>query len=41
LIESLTSIISAESAERFLESLSMINYKGQFTNTPAGDERAV
>jgi len=41
LIESLTSIISAESAERFLESLSMINYKGQFTNTPAGVERAV
>jgi len=41
LIESLTSIMSAESAERFLDSLEMINYKGQFTNTPAGVERAV
>ena len=41
LVQPLSGITTAESAERFLEGLDMITYKGQFTNTPAGVERAV
>jgi Mg-chelatase subunit ChlD len=41
LVQPLTGITTAESAESFLEGLDMITYKGQFTNTPAGMERAV
>ncbi|MBW2177822.1 MAG: FHA domain-containing protein [Deltaproteobacteria bacterium] len=41
LIEPLSGITTAESVERFLLGLDMITYKGQFTNTPAGVERAV
>jgi uncharacterized protein YegL len=41
LVQPLTGITTVESAERFLEGLDTITYKGQFTNTPAGMERAV
>ena len=41
LVQPLTGITTAESAESFLDGLDMITYKGQFTNTPAGVERAV
>ena len=41
LIESLSSIDSASDTERFLKSLEKINYKGQYTNTPVGVERAI
>ena len=41
LVHPLTGITTAESAESFLAGLDMITYKGQFTNTPAGVERAV
>ena len=41
LIESLSGIDTAADAERFLKSLDKITYKGQFTNTPTGVERAV
>jgi hypothetical protein len=41
LIESLSSIGTAADAERFLKSLDRIDYRGQFTNTPAGMERAI
>ena len=41
LVHPLTSITTAESAESFLDGLDRITYKGQFTNTPAGVERAV
>jgi len=41
LVHPLTGITTAESAESFLEGLDRISYKGQFTNTPAGVERAV
>lgn len=41
LVQPLTGITTVESAERFLEGLDRITYKGQFTNTPAGVERAV
>ncbi len=41
LIEPLSSIESDPDTERFLKSLEKINYKGQFTNTPVGVERAI
>jgi hypothetical protein len=41
LIESLSSVDTAADTERFLKSLDKIDYKGQFTNTPAGMERAI
>ncbi|MBT8373895.1 MAG: VWA domain-containing protein [Deltaproteobacteria bacterium] len=41
LIEALSSIDTVADAERFMKSLSKIDYKGQFTNTPSGVERAV
>lgn len=41
LVEPLNGIERVEDAERFLRSLDKINYKGQFTNTPAGVERAI
>jgi Mg-chelatase subunit ChlD len=41
LVHPLTGITTAESAESFLAGLDRITYKGQFTNTPAGVERAV
>jgi len=41
LIEPLSGIETVADAERFLKSLDKINYKGQFTNTPAGVERAI
>jgi len=41
LVHPLTDITTAESAESFLAGLDKITYKGQFTNTPAGVERAV
>jgi len=41
LVQPLTGISTVESAEHFLEGLEMITYKGQYTNTPAGVERAV
>lgn len=41
LIEALSSIDTVADGERFMKSLARIDYKGQFTNTPAGVERAV
>jgi len=41
LIEALSSIDTVADGERFMESLARIDYKGQFTNTPSGVERAV
>jgi len=41
LIEPLSSMDAVSDTERFLESLERINYKGQFTNTPVGVERAI
>ena len=41
LIEPLSPIDTAEVAEHYLSSLEEINYKGQYTNTPAGIERAI
>jgi Mg-chelatase subunit ChlD len=41
LIEPLTSLDSAEVRARFLESLDVIDFKGKFTNSPAGIERAI
>jgi len=41
LVQPLTDITTVESAESFLDGLDRITYKGQFTNTPAGVERAV
>ena len=41
LVQPLIDITTAEKAERFLAGLDRITYKGQFTNTPAGVERAV
>ena len=41
LIEALSSIDTVADAERFMKSLAKIDYKGQFTNTPSGVERAV
>ncbi len=41
LIEALSSIDTVADAERFMASLAKIDYKGQFTNTPSGVERAI
>ena len=41
LVEPLSSLDSAAGTERFIKSLDRINYKGQFTNTPSGVERAI
>lgn len=41
LTEPLTNIATTVEAEHFLNSLEMINYQGQFTNTPAAIERAI
>ncbi len=41
LIEPLSGISVATDADRFLKSLKKINYKGQYTNTPVGVERAM
>jgi hypothetical protein len=41
LIEALSSIDTAADGERFMKSLERIDYKGQFTNTPSGVERAI
>jgi len=41
LIVPLTSLDNAEVRTRFLESLDVINFKGKFTNSPAGIERAI
>ena len=41
LVEPLTSLDNAEVRTRFLESLDVINFKGKFTNSPAGIERAI
>lgn len=41
LVEPLTEIASQEALAKFLGSLDEINYKGQFTNSPAGVERAI
>jgi len=41
LIETLNSIDTVADAERFMKSLDRIDYKGQFTNTPSGVERAI
>lgn len=41
LIETLSSVNTVEDAQRFMKSLDRIDYKGQFTNTPSGVERAV
>jgi Mg-chelatase subunit ChlD len=41
LVVPLTSIDDAEVRARFLESLNVINFKGKFTNSPAGIERAI
>ena len=41
LIVPLTSLDNAEVRARFLESLEVINFKGKFTNSPAGIERAI
>ena len=41
LIVPLTSLDNAEVRARFLESLDVINFKGKFTNSPAGIERAI
>jgi len=41
LIESLSPVDTVAEGKRFLKSLDKIDYKGQFTNTPAGMERAI
>jgi len=41
LIEALSSIDTVADGERFMKSLDRIDYKGQFTNTPSGVERAI
>ena len=41
LVVPLTSLDNAEVRARFLESLDVINFKGKFTNSPAGIERAI
>jgi len=41
LVVPLTSLDNAEVRTRFLESLDVINFKGKFTNSPAGIERAI
>ncbi len=41
LIESLTSVDTVADREKFIKSLDRIDYKGQFTNTPSGVERAI
>ena len=41
LIEALSDIDAVADAERFMKSLARIDYKGQFTNTPSGLERAI
>jgi hypothetical protein len=41
LIEALSGIDTVADGERFMQSLARIDYKGQFTNTPAGVERAI
>ena len=41
LVVPLTSLDNAEVRARFLESLNVINFKGKFTNSPAGIERAI
>jgi hypothetical protein len=41
LIEPLTSLEDPEIRARFLEGLEVINFRGKFTNSPAGIERAV
>jgi len=41
LVEPLTGMDDPEAASGFLGSLETINYKGKFTNTPAGVERAI
>ncbi|MFC1876470.1 FHA domain-containing protein [Thermodesulfobacteriota bacterium] len=41
LIETLSSIDTVADGERFMKSLDRIDYKGQFTNTPSGVERAI
>ena len=41
LIETLSSIDTVADSERFMKSLDKIDYKGQFTNTPSGVERAI
>lgn len=41
LVEPLSSIQEPDTATRYLQSLSRIDYRGQFTNTPAAVERAI
>jgi len=41
LVESLSPVDTVADGKRFLKSLDRIDYKGQFTNTPAGMERAI
>jgi Mg-chelatase subunit ChlD len=41
LVEALSSIDTVADGERFMKSLDRIDYKGQFTNTPSGVERAI
>jgi Mg-chelatase subunit ChlD len=41
LAEPLTELTNTEAKAGFLESLAKVNYKGQFTNSPAGIERAI
>ena len=41
LVVPLTSLDNPEVRARFLESLDVINFKGKFTNSPAGIERAI
>ena len=41
LIEPLSAVDTVPAGERFMKSLDKIDYRGQFTNTPAGLERAI
>jgi len=41
LIETLSGMDTAADVDRFMKSLDKIDYKGQFTNTPSGLERAI
>jgi uncharacterized protein YegL len=41
LVEPLTAVTTSELKAKILNKLGQINYKGQFTNTPAGVERAI
>lgn len=41
LVENLTDMDNKEAAAKFINSLKSINYKGLFTDTPAGVERAI